>query len=116
MEEATRKLLRETNATLATVLSSVRESLAGRRDFHVEDIRAIAEPIGRMSAVVFQAGVREMAGSDEDIKSYATLLQSLEVALERAQFMLLARRGHLDTLREHVQRSQLWMTAFQQTE
>ena len=116
MEHPTQELIRETNARLRIHLSRLRDTLMGRQGFSLEDISAIAEPVGRMAQVVSETTTRSAMGLDDDLKTYAAILAELQIALEQTRFMLLARKTHLDAALGHVETMNLWAAAFKQTE
>lgn len=96
-------------------LSHLRDALAGRKGFSVEDINSLFEPVGRMAPVVSETTGRNAMDLDDDLKTYAAMLTELQVTLEQTRFMLLARRAQLDGALGHVGTMNLWAAAFKQT-
>lgn len=96
-------------------LSHLRDALAGRKGFCIEDIRGLSEPVWRMAAVVSETTGRDGMDLDDDLKTYAAMLTELQVTLEQTRFMLLARRAQLDGALGHVGTMNLWAAAFRQT-
>jgi hypothetical protein len=89
MEDSILNRIRNANMRLRELLGRTRDALAGRRNFTVEDVRAIAEPVAQMEPIVAEA------------KRLRTLQPELDGELE-------AMRGHLETVG-------LWTAALSQT-
>lgn len=112
-----RERVRQANSKLAETLSRARVALEGRGNFTVHDIRGAAESLIEMEQIVSRAS--ELRASDREldaeIKDYALNLKELRTALEKVQFMLLARQEHLARARGHIERVSLWAEALKQT-
>jgi hypothetical protein len=118
VENGVREQVRETNARLREILSSAHGALAGREDFSVREIRALAGPLREMGQIVSRAAELRAADAElnGELDTYAQTLAELQTALERVRFMLLARQAHLAATQEHIERVTLWTEALQKTQ
>ena len=115
MSEPTIATISETTAALQDVLLRLREVLAGRQTFSLEDLRSADELLRKMAPTV-SAGDHRIENMGSDLKLYVLLLRELDATLEKIRFMLVARKSDLETARSHVQRTRLWAETFQQTQ
>lgn len=117
-ENPMRERICRANSKLGETLSRARGALAGRGNFTVHDIRAASEPLAEMEQIISRAASLRASDSDLDaeLKSYTLNLKELRVALEKVQFMLLARQEHLARARGHIERVTLWAAALKQTQ
>lgn len=118
MHEATLERVRGANARLRAWLVCARESLAGRRNLMLEDLRAVAQPIAEMQPVVFQADELRASAPElrGELETYAQNLGELETTLERVRFALLARCAQAEAERAHLETVGLWAAAWRQTQ
>ena len=118
MSAAVLEQVRGSNSKLRGMLQRIGDTLAGRANFGVEEIREIAEPVSRMASVVAEAD-RLRAESPEfrnELEHYAQNLGELNKALERVNCVLLARSANIEAQREHLEGVRLWASAWQQTQ
>jgi len=118
MQESLLHTVRGANSKLQTLLQRVADALAGRRNFGVEDIRAMAEPVAQMAPIVsdaehLRAAVPEMHG---ELDTYAKNLGEVQTALDRVRIVLLARCAHLEAQRGHLETLGLWAAAWRKTQ
>lgn len=118
MEDSILERVRGANAKLAVLLLRTRDALAGRHNFSVEDVRAVADPIEQMAPIVAEAKrLRTLRPDlDSELKVYAGYLGEIETALDQTRFMLLARCANLEALRGHLKTAGLWAAALRQTQ
>lgn len=109
--------VRRVNAELALLLRRVGETLAGRSNFALEDVRAIAKPVTDMAPIVSQAPRLRAAAPElrDELAIYAQNLGQLNAALERVRFLLLVRSAHMEAQRAHLETVGLWAAAWQKT-
>jgi hypothetical protein len=117
MENSAQDRVREATTNLRARLGRARESLVGRADFSVQDIRAISGRLGLMEPIVSEAGDLRAKDSDLDaeLKTYAETLKELQGTLEQVRFMLLARQTQLAAARSHLETVGLWAKTLNQT-
>lgn len=117
MSESILQRVRAANTKLRPFLVQIREALAGRSNFDVTNVRAIAEPVGDMAKILDEAKeLRQFDPSlDQELKVYSGQLAEMNVELERMRFMLLARRAHIETMRGHIETLGLWSAALRMT-
>jgi hypothetical protein len=117
MENSAQDRVREATTNLRALLGRARESLVGRADFSVQDVRAISGRLGLMEPIVSEAGDLRAKDSDLDaeLKIYAETLKELQGTLEQVRFMLLARQTQLAAARSHLETVGLWAKTLNQT-
>jgi hypothetical protein len=118
MQDSTLHRVRGANAKLQMLLRRVADALAGKRNFSVEDVRAIAEPVAEMTPIVSQAeqlraAVPELHG---ELDAYGKNLGELQIALDRVRVVLLARSAHVEAQRGHLETVGLWAATWRQTQ
>jgi len=109
--------VRGVNQKLRAALGKIADALAGRGNFAVEDVRAIAEPVREMASLVCEAD-RLRAGEPDlrsELETYARNLEELQTGLDRIRCVLLARCAQMEAQRGHMQTVRLWATTWQQT-
>jgi len=118
MEDSILDRVRGANMRLRELLGSTLDALAGRRNFTVEDVRAIAEPVAQMEPIVAEAKrLRTLRPElDGELKTYAGNLDELQVALQHTRVMLIARLANMEALRGHLETVGLWTAALRQTQ
>lgn len=109
--------VRNTSAKLRALISQTQNSLAGRGDFNVEAVRAIAEPIGAMQPIIDEANSLRTIhpGLDGELETYKGNLGEMQIALEQVRVMLIARRAHIETARGHLATLGMWSTTLRLT-
>jgi hypothetical protein len=109
--------LGDINMQLAAMLSDTQRALAGEREFGVEHVRALSEPIAAMASVMERAAeLRKLhpeIGGPLDL--YKSQLRELETTLEQMRMMLLARRSQMDAGRVQLEAVSQWANAFGRT-
>ena len=105
------------NAKLASMISRMREALAGRQNFQAEDVRELSEPVSEMEPILAEAKRLRTLQPDLDgeLEAYTGNLGEAQKALEQLRFMLLARRANLDAMRSHIETVGYWAAAYRQT-
>jgi hypothetical protein len=105
------------NAKLASMISRMREALAGRQNFQPEDVRELSEPVAEMEPILAEAKRLRTLQPDLDgeLEAYTGNLGEAQKALEQLRFMLLARRANLDAMRSHIETVGYWAAAYRQT-
>jgi hypothetical protein len=118
MKESILDQVRSANEKLRALTSRTRDSLAGRGNFEVADVRAIAEPIGLMQPIVTDAErLRTIHPElDGELEAYAGNLGEMQVALDQMRFMLIARRAHIEAMRSHLETLGMWTAAVRMTQ
>jgi len=114
---STAERVRGANAAVRALLGRAREALAGRCDFSIQEVRAIAEPVAQMAPIIEQRQHLRTIEPDLDgqLEAYAATLGELQTTLEQVRFMLLARRAQMAATRAHLQTFGLWAAALRQT-
>jgi len=117
MEGATLSGIQAVNAKLSALISRTREALAGRRNFTVEDVREIAQPVSEMDPIVARANeLRTLRPEVKgELEKYAGNLGELQTVLDQMRFMLIARGAHMESMRSHIETVGLWAAALRQT-
>jgi len=102
--------VRDANAKLRSLISRTKDSLAGRCNFNVGDVRAIAEPVGSVQPIVDEAATLRATHPDLDaeLETYKRNLEEVQVALEQMGVMLIARRAHVESARGHLATLSMW--------
>jgi hypothetical protein len=118
MDDSILARVRLANSTLGTLLRRTRDALAGRHNFGVEDVRAIAEPVSQMSPLIEDAkNLRTLQPElDGELEAYAGNLGEMQLALEQMRFVLIARLAQMDAMRGHMETVGLWTAALRQTQ
>jgi hypothetical protein len=118
METTVFDRVRGSNVKLQGILKRVREALAGRATFGVEQVRSIAEPVADMAPIVAQAPLlrQTIPGLRDELEVYAQNLGELNVALDRVRCVLLARCASVEAQRGHLGTVALWASAWLQTQ
>lgn len=117
MKHSILEQVRSANEKLRALISRTRDALSGRGNFNVEDVRAIAEPVGLMQPIVTDANRLRTIHPDLDgeLEAYAGNLGEMQVALEQMRFMLIARRAHIEAMRGHLETLGLWTATLRMT-
>lgn len=117
MEDSILNRVRRANLKLRDLLGHTRDALAGRRNFTVEDVRAIAEPVAQMAPIVAEAKrLRALQPElDGELEAYAGNLGELQAALQHTRVMLIARLANMEALRGHLETVGLWTATLRQT-
>jgi hypothetical protein len=105
------------NAQLAAMLADTKRALAGEREFGVEQVRSLSEPIAAMALVMERAAELrklhpEIAGP---LDLYKSQLSELQTTLEQVRMMLLARRSQMDAGRVQLEAVSQWANALGHT-
>lgn len=110
--------VRSANEKLRGLISRMRDSLGGRGNFGVVDVREIAEPVEMMQSIVSDAERLRTIHPDlnGELEAYAGNLGEMQVALEQMRFMILARRAHIEAMRSHVETLGMWTAAVRLTQ
>jgi hypothetical protein len=118
MAEPILTIVRGANVKLRGLVQRTRDALAGRYNFNVDDVRAIAEPVSQMAPFIEDAKyLRTLQPElDGELEAYAGNLGEMQVALEQMRFMLLARLAQMEAMRGHVETVGLWAAALRQTQ
>jgi len=105
------------NARLARLLDDSRRSLKGERDFNVETVRALSQPISEMAPVVAQAKELRLLQPEIDgqLDLYFGQITELRDVLENVRMTLLARRASLEAGRGQLEAVTLWAAALSRT-
>jgi hypothetical protein len=105
------------NAELGELIEASRLSLKGQRDFNVEMVRALAQPVTEMGSIISRA--KESRQSQPEIEGqldlYFNQIGELRDVLESVRVMLLARRASLEAGRGQLEAVSLWATALSRT-
>lgn len=92
------------NSTIAPLLADARLSLTGQKNFDVDLVRAIAEPVSQMRPVMARA--KELRLLQPEIEGeldvYTSQITELREVLENVRMMLLARRASLEATRSQL--------------
>jgi hypothetical protein len=110
--------VRGANAKMESLLRRADGALAGRQNFSVEEVRAIAEPVAEMASIVSEAEhlrttVPELHG---ELNTYAKNLGEMQTALDRVRVVLLARCAHMEAQQNHLETLGLWAAAWRKTQ
>jgi len=118
MKDSIVEYVRNVNEKLRALIARTRDSLGGRGNFDVEDVRAIAEPVGQMQTIVTDAAQLRTIHPDLDgeLEAYAGNLGEMQVALDQMRFMLIARRAHIEAMRSHLETLGMWTAAVRLTQ
>ena len=118
MEHPLLRRVREVNAQLQLSRGRIGEALAGRRNFTVEDMRAVAEPVRAMEPVVSQAEILRatVPGMPVELEAYWENLSEMDQAFDRLRCMLLGRRAQIEAQRGHLDTVRLWADTWRQTQ
>jgi hypothetical protein len=110
--------VRGSNTKLQMLLARVREALAGRANFGVEDLRAIAEPVAEMAPIIAESTQLRAVAPElhSELEIYTQNLGEMQTALDRVRCVLLARCASLEAQRGHLETVSLWAAAWQQTQ
>lgn len=105
------------NLRLAALLEETRKALRGEKDFNVEDVRRLREPVGEMVAIVAQANELKQRQPEiaEQLQWYKSQLGELQTTLVQVRVMLLSRQARLQASQIHSTAVSRWITAFEQT-
>jgi len=105
------------NVRVASLVSRMRDALAGRQNFQAEDVRELSEPVSEMEPILAEAKRLRTLQPDLDgeLETYTGNLGEAQKALEQLRFMLLARRANLDAMRSHIETVGHWAAAYRQT-
>lgn len=117
MDSLILRRVRGANLKLRALLDVTRGSLAGRENFGVDNLHAIAEPLAEMAPLIDKAKeLRTLQPElDGELEAYAGNLGEMQTALEQMRFMLLARRAQMDAMRGHLATVKLWSDTLRQT-
>jgi hypothetical protein len=119
MEDPTVALarVRAANEQLGRSLARIDEALAGRAAFTSEDLRAIAQPVRAMAAVIARAEQLRAAvpGLQHELEIYSRNLRDMDRAFERVRCLLLSRCAQIEARRGHLDSVRLWADAWRQT-
>jgi hypothetical protein len=118
MKDSVVERVRGANSKLRALISRMRESLGGRGNFCVVDVREMAEPVGMMQSIIAEADELRTIHPDlnGELEAYAGNLGEMQVALEQMRFMILARRAHIEAMRSHVETLGMWTAAVRLTQ
>ena len=117
MGEGVRQTIQRVNARLTRLLEETRGALRGERDFGVEEVGKIRQPMEEMATIVARsAELRrmqpEVAG---ELDLYKSQLGEMQTALAQIRAMLLARQASLEAGRAQLSAVSQWINAFRQT-
>lgn len=105
------------NRELIALVADTKRALAGERDFGVEQVRALSQPIGEMAPIMARA--TDLRALHPEIAApldlYKSLLRELQIALDRIRVMLLARRSQMDACRVQLDAVSNWANALSHT-
>jgi hypothetical protein len=122
MERLMSSLLRQkiatVNAGIGVLLADTRRALTGEREFGVEQVRALSEPIREMApamqrATELRALQPEIAG---ELDLYKQQLGELHTALEQVRMMLQAKRTQMEAGRVQLEAVSQWAAVLRQTQ
>jgi hypothetical protein len=117
MHETPLQTIERVKVRLAGLLGETRRALKGERDFNVEDVRRLREPVGEMASIVAQASEfgpqPEIA---EQLQLYKSQLGELQTALLQIRVMLLSRQASLQASQSHTTAVSQWISAFGRTQ
>jgi hypothetical protein len=118
MASVLRHKIETTNARIGVLLADARRALIGERDFGVEQVRALSQPIQEMAVVMARA--TELCVSEPEISGaldqYKSQLTELQTTLDQVHVMLLAKRAQMDAGRGQLEAVSQWATRLRQTQ
>jgi len=117
MPDSVVEQVRRANTKLRAFVAQTRDSLTGRRNFNVTDVRAIAEPVGSVQPIVDDAENLRTVHPDlaGELENYKGNLEEIQVALEQMRVMLIARRASIEAARGHLATLGMWNAAMRLT-
>jgi len=117
MSETPGQTAERINVQLAGLLEEARGALRGERDFGVEDVRRLSEPVAEMDAIVLQATELRRLQPEiaEHLDRYKSQLRELQTCLVQIQVMLLSRVASMQASQVHTTAMTLWVSAYGQT-
>lgn len=117
MSETPGQTTERINGRLAGLLEEVRGALRGERDFDVEDVRRLGEPVAEMEPIVLQATELRRLQPEiaEQLDRYKSQLGELQTCLVQIRVMLLSRVASLQAGQVHTTAMTLWVSAYGQT-
>ena len=117
MSETPGQTAERINGRLAGLLEEVRGALRGERDFGVEDVRRLSEPVAEMDSIVLRAAELRRLQPEivEHLDRYKSQLGELQTCLVQIQVMLLSRVASLQAGQVHTTAMTLWVSAYGQT-
>ena len=110
MRESVVDQMRGVNTRLRGLLSQARNCLAGRGSFGGADVRAMAEPVASVQAILDDAKNLRAIHPDlsAELDIYKENLQDMQLALEQMRVMLATRRAHIQAARGHLATLGMW--------
>jgi len=117
MGEGVRQTILRVNARLAGLLEEARCALRGERDFGVEEVRKIRQPVEEMATIVARsAELRRMQPElTGEFDLYKARLGEMQTTLAQIRAMLLARQASLEAGRAQLSAVSQWINAFRNT-
>ncbi len=118
MSSLLRQKIATVNARIGVLLADTRRALTGEREFGVEQVRALSEPIQEMApamqrATELRALQPEIAG---ELDLYKQQLGELHTALEQVRMMLQAKRTQMEAGRIQLEAVSQWAAVLRQTQ
>jgi len=105
------------NVQMASLLEEARKALRGERDFGVEDIHKIRQPLNAMDPIMrrFEELRKTAPEVSTELDLYKSHLAELLTIIDRLRVMLLARQANLLAGRAQLDAATHWFAAFQAT-
>lgn len=117
MSEAAKLTVSRVNLRMAALLEEARGALRGERDFSVDDVRRLSEPVGEMAPIVAQS--RELGKLEPEIGEllhvYKGHLSELQTTLVQVRVMLLGKQASLQASQIHATAVSRWASALGQS-
>jgi len=117
MDNSILSRIRRANDRLRSSVQVVRDALAGRRQFAVDDMQAISVTLLEMAPLA--ADAKRLRGIQPDVDgafdAYAQSLRATKTALDQMQFMILAQRAQIQSSLGHLKTVGRWADTLRQT-
>jgi hypothetical protein len=117
MESTARETIARVNVRMAALLGETRSALRGQRDFNVEDVRRLCEPVGEMAPIVAQSNELQQRQPEmgEQLQRYKSQLAELQTILLQVRVMLLSRQAYLQANQIHATSVSRWASTVAKT-
>jgi len=117
MDREAKDAVARVNLRLATLLEETHKALRGEKDFDVEDVRRLGEPVGEMAAIIAQSKELQERQPEiaEQLQRYKSQLGELQTTLVQVRVMLLSRQARLQASQIQSTAVSRWVAAFEQT-
>lgn len=117
MSGSPRETVEQASARLAMLLEDARRALRGERDFDVEDVRRLREPLGTMNSIAARSSelrrLEPEIGRPLDL--YKSQLRELQTLIVQLRIMLHTRQARLHASQDHNTAVSRWVSALRQT-